>query len=237
MTDIDGQQTLATIVTNLPGSARVFERWGIDYCCHGQRPLDDACAELSVDVTSVLGELETLGDPTPAEWASLSTSELTEHIVEVHHKYLKAELPRLVALAQKVNAVHGGRHAELAEVAQLVERTQAELVPHMQREELMIYPAVRKVIVDPTFEPRFGNFDGPLSDLIREHDDQGEILDRLIEITDDFQVPADGCASYAALYDGLREMNQDTRLHVHKENNVLFPAVKELEANLAGASS
>lgn len=237
MTAIDGSQTLATIVTNLPASARVFERWGIDYCCHGQRPLDDACVELNVDVGSVLAELGTLGDPEPADWASLSTSELTEHIVEVHHTYLKAELPRLVSLAQKVNAVHGGRHAELAEVAQLVERAQAELVPHMQREELMIYPAVRKIIVDPTFEPRFGKFDGPLSDLIREHDDQGDILDRLIEITGDFQVPADGCASYAALYDGLRQMNQDTRLHVHKENNVLFPAVKELEESLATAVS
>lgn len=235
MTDFDHQQTLAQIVTDLPGSARVFERWGIDYCCHGQRPLDTACAELNVDTASVVAELSALGEPQRADWASLSPAELTEHIVSVHHSYLKEELPRLIALAEKVNSVHGGRHPELAEVLSLVRITEADLTPHMQREELVVFPAIRKIAQDPGFKPTFGSFSNPVSTLELEHDNQGRLLDRLAELTNDFTPPPDGCASYAALYDGLRTLNEDTRLHVHKENNILFPAVAAMEAELVGS--
>ena len=232
MTDFDSQQTLAQIVTDLPGSARVFERWGIDYCCHGQRPLDAACAELNVDTASVVADLTGLGEPQRADWASLSPADLTEHIVCTHHDYLKEELPRLIALATKVNSVHGERHPELAEVLTLIQMTEADLTPHMQREELVVFPAIRKMSEDPTFKPMFGNFTNPISTLMMEHDNQGRLLDRLIEVTGNFVPPGDGCASYAALYDGLRNLDQDTRLHVHKENNVLFPAVQAMEAQL-----
>ncbi|MEZ5310085.1 MAG: iron-sulfur cluster repair di-iron protein [Microthrixaceae bacterium] len=236
MSDIDPQQTLARLVTELPGSARIFERWGIDYCCHGQRALQAACADLNVDTRSVIAELDALGEPSPEEWATMAPDELTEHIVCVHHDYLREELPRLIALAEKVHSVHGGRHGELAEVAALVRMTEADLTPHMQREELVVFPAIRQMSTNPDFQPKFGNFDGPLSVLMAEHDNQGRLLDRLSEITADYTPPADGCASYAALYDGLRQLDQDTRLHVHKENNILFPAVKEMEAAVAVSS-
>lgn len=236
MTAIDQQQTLAQLVTELPGSARVFERWGIDYCCHGQRSLESACAELNVDTGSVLDDLGVLGEPVPADYASMSPPELTEHIVSTHHAFLKDELPRLLSLATKVHSVHGMRHQELGEVVTLIEMTRSDLVPHMQREELVVFPAIRRFSGDRSFQPKFGTFANPVSTLMEEHDNQGRLLDRLIEVTDNFTVPADGCASYAALYDGLRALDQDTRLHVHKENNILFPAVQEMEAELATSS-
>lgn len=232
MDRIDPQMTLAQIVTDLPESARVLDRWRIDYCCHGQRSLETACAELNIDAASVISDLSDLGAPDRQGWAAMSPSELTEHIVETHHEYLREEMPRLIALAMKVYSVHGSRHQELGEVAALVRMTKADLDPHMQREEVIVFPSIREMAADPTFQPKFGNFSYPLSVLMMEHDNQGRLLDRLTMITNTFTPPADACASYTALYDGLRALDADTRLHVHKENNILFPAVKAMEESL-----
>lgn len=233
---ISGERTLASLVTEYPGAARVFDRWGLDYCCEGKRSLAVAATALGVDSGSVIADLEALGAAKPADWAGMGPAEMTEHIESTHHELLWEELPRLHALAMKVNSVHGGRHAELAEVLTLVAMMRSELEPHMTREESVLFPAIRELAVSttrPSF--RFGSVTNPISVLMQEHDNQGRVMDRLIEVTDGYSIPADGCASYSALYSGLRELDEDTRLHVHKENNLLFPAVQELEAKLLPA--
>ncbi len=228
---IDPGRTLASLVTEIPGAPRVFDRWGLDYCCEGQRPLSAAAAALGVDTKSVIDDLVALGFTPQADWAAMGPAELTEHIVSTHHALLWEELPRLHALAQKVNSVHGGRHSELRDVLTLTQAMRGDLEPHMSREENVLFPAIRQIAAAteaPSFP--FGSVKNPISTLMAEHDTQGRLMDRLIEVTDGYSIPDDGCASYAALYDGLRQVDEDTRLHVHKENNILFPAVQELEA-------
>lgn len=228
---LDPERTLASLVTDVPGAARVFDRWGIDYCCEGQRPLSAATAALAIDTQSVLNDLAALEITEPEDWAAMGPAELTEHIESNHHAFLWEDLPLLHAQAQKVNSVHGGRHPELAEVLRLVETMRSDLEPHMTREETVLFPAIRQLAA--ATEPvsfAFGSVKNPISALMQEHDTQGRLMDQLIEVTDNYSVPADGCASYMALYSGLREVDEDTRLHVHKENNLLFPAVQELEA-------
>jgi regulator of cell morphogenesis and NO signaling len=229
------QVTLADLVTRHPGSARVLERHRLDYCCGGRRSLADACAEAGLDPAAVLAELDQ-APPSPApDWASMGPAELVDHLEATHHRYLWEELPRLEALAAKVQAAHGPRHPELASVAATFAALRADLEPHLTKEERILFPMIRELCASDT-SPSFhcGSLANPIRVMLAEHDRAGELLAELRTLTDDHRPPADGCASYRALYEGLAELEADTHLHVHKENNLLFPAVLAREAELVG---
>lgn len=223
-------QTLAAIIDANPSAARILERHDLDYCCHGQRTLEQACAELNLDPAVVQAELDA-APPQPAEWTSMTPRELVDHVESTHHVYLHEEMPRLAELANKVRMVHGERHPELQQVAETYLELQAELDPHLAKEEQVLFPMIREITSRPA-----GSAAGPMgvSNPIRvmmmEHDRAGELLAELRKLTNGYQTPADGCASYQALYKGLEELENDTHLHVHKENNNLFPAVLELDS-------
>jgi regulator of cell morphogenesis and NO signaling len=163
----------------------------------------------------------------------MGAAELADHIESTHHRYLWDELPRLTALADKVRDVHGRRHPELDDVAGCLAELRADLEPHLRKEEEVLFPLIRTLAV-ATSPPPFhcGSIGNPIAVMRREHDHAGELLARLRQLTDDFGPPADACASYTALYVGLGQLDADTHLHVHKENNVLFPLVETIEAAL-----
>jgi regulator of cell morphogenesis and NO signaling len=169
-------------------------------------------------------------EPTPA-WAALSPDQLVDHLEATHHAYLHAEMPRLHALAEKVADVHGDRHPELLAVLDTYAELRTDLEPHLAKEEQILFPMIRELVTSPV-PPRFhcGSLRNPISVMLAEHDRAGALLARLRSLTNGFEVPADGCASYRALHDGLAQLEADTHLHVHKENNLLFPAVVALEA-------
>ena len=215
---LDATRTLAEIVTERPSTARVFESFGLDYCCHGARPLAAACAEAELSSDDVLAALAAVdAGPTP-EWVAMSPAELVDHLESVHHAYLHAELPRLGALAEKVASVHGGRHPELLDVLADLMDLRDDLEPHLMKEERVLFPAIRQHVPGDRLA-------APISVMLAEHDTTGALLGRLQRSALDFAVPGDACGSYRALYHGLDELVCDTLLHVHKENNLLFPAV------------
>lgn len=226
--------TLAAIVDANPAAARILERHQLDYCCGGQRTLDQACAERDLDPVAVRTELDAVTAAPPADWATMSPAELVDHLETTHHQYLHSELPRLAALAHKVAGVHGHRHPELREIEATFAALQADLEPHLTKEERVLFPMIRE-LASATSAPSFhcGTLANPIRMMLVEHDRAGELLAELHSLTGGYQPPADGCASYRALYDGLAELEADTHLHVHKENNVLFPAVLASEAELA----
>lgn len=222
--------TLGTLVSEAPERASVFDRLGLDYCCHGDRTLADACDAQGLDVDEVVDALaQTRTDPAAAAWTNLGPAQLADHVVEVHHRYLWDELGPLEELATKVDGVHGGRHAELHEVAALVRELRGELEPHMEKEERVLFPAIHALVEGERAFP-FGSIENPIGMMRVEHERAGEILDRLHELSDGFRVPDDGCASYRSLYRRLGEVETDTHLHVHKENGVLFPTAAALAA-------
>lgn len=238
MSTIDVDTTLGAVVTAHPQLARELERQGLDYCCGGQRTIADASREVGIDPVAVVASLCSLSTPTDAQpWATMPVAELVDHVESTHHRYLWDELPRLSALIAKIVDVHGRHHPELATVRDVFMDVRAELEPHLTKEERVLFPAIREVAaarVRPSFP--FGSVANPISMMMLEHDRAGELLAMLRTVTDDYQVPADGCASYQACYEGLAELEADTHLHVHKENNLLFPAVVQIEEELpAGA--
>ena len=221
--------TLGDLVANAPARAAVLDRLGLDYCCHGQRSLDDACTAAGLDATTVAASLD-LVSATPATEHPSEPAQLTEHIEATHHAYLHAELPELVALAAKVASVHAERHPELGEVGVLVNELAADLEPHMLKEERILFPAIRALLAGTRAFP-FGTVRNPIAMMSIEHDRAGDLLAALRAATVGYRVPDDGCASYRALYERLAHMEADTHLHIHLENNVLFPAAVAAEAS------
>jgi regulator of cell morphogenesis and NO signaling len=231
--------SLGDLVTRRPAAARVFDTYGLDYCCGGFRTLAEACATAGVDPAVVEGALAALQDePTPAEWATLGPGALADHVQRVHHEHLAEELPRLRALLVKVYAAHRDNHPELDDVVEVFDALHDDLVPHLAKEDAILFPMIRDL--DAAFAARrglpplhCGSLANPIRVMLAEHEDAGVQLARLHAVTGGYAVPDDACASYRALYDGLLALDRDLRLHVHKESNVLFPEVLRMEAELA----
>ena len=218
-------RTLADLVGERPARAIVREGLGLDYCCHGERPLRDAADAAGIDPDRVVDALARsdaqASDARDDGAESLAPVELADHIVATHHRYLREQLPVLQGLAAKVRDVHGSRHPELRHVADVVEELAAELLPHLDVEERDLFPAVPRVIAGE--QP--ADVLPTVAQLRDEHVVAGNLLAVLRGASAGYEVPADGCASYRLLYEGLTALEADTFRHIHLENNVLFPAL------------
>ena len=231
------QTTIGQLVTERPGRARIFEAFGIDYCCGGKKLLADAIFDKGLDQSTVLTILDAFDDQAPQterDWSKATLAELADNIEQTHHAYLKNELPRLEFLVNKVANRHGELKPSLIELAQVFNAFKAELDSHMQKEEMVLFPICRQL--DQASGPqRFhcGSVENPIAVMIREHDDAGHALARMRTLTDNYTAPIDACNTYRALFDSLRELEQDMHRHVHKENSILFPRAVERESQLA----
>lgn len=227
--------TVGQLVLERPSRARVFEMFGIDYCCGGKKALEQACRDRRVDVNAVLDELRRNDERRSPErdWAALGLTGLADHIEQTHHEYLRQELPRLDFLTGKVAAAHGQRHPELVRLRDVFAALKAELLNHLQKEELVLFPLCRRLEAGEVDAPASGvGLQRPIDVLTHEHDDAGEALAEMRRLTNGFEPPADACNSYRALLDSLRELEADMHQHVHLENNVLFPAALKAYAAL-----
>lgn len=231
MTAISAETHVAALVLDEPSRARVFERYGIDYCCGGNVPLERACAERGLDVgvvTAALAEPPARGAE-DLDWRGASVATLVDHIVGQHHAYLRDELPPLGALVDKVARAHGDAHPELADVRETFTAVADELGSHMLEEEQVVFPACIALEGAPR-STGLASVGSPIAVMLHEHDEVGAGLARLRELTAGYEPPADACNSYRAMLDRLRTLEVDIHRHVHEENNVLFPLALALEA-------
>jgi regulator of cell morphogenesis and NO signaling len=240
MTTLTLDKTVGQLVTEHPDRSRIFERLGIDYCCGGKRSLKDACERLNLDPSAVLRELESADAAGSIEeetdWSTAPLGELVDHIVTTHHGYLREALPRLAYLAARVATVHGEAHPELRKLQRVYNAFQRELDQHMEKEERVLFPLCRELETARVL-PEFhcGSVNLPILRMMVEHQDAGDALARMRELTNDFTPPADACNTYRAMLAGLAELERDMHQHVHKENNILFPRAAAAEAALGGS--
>ena len=230
-------QTVREIALEQPSSIRVFESFGIDYCCGGRKPLAEACTATQVEVDQVLAALEAASaqPAQPAEdWTQEPLRALIGHIVATHHAYVKRELPRLAILAQKVVHRHGETMLELPEIQNTLANLDQELTSHLAKEELILFPhiaSLERARNEGTAKPAgcFGAVANPIQMMTQEHDAAGTLLARIRRLSGKFTPPAHACPTFHAFYAGLREFEQDLHRHIHLENNILFPRAIELE--------
>ena len=232
------EKTVGELVSERPGRSRVFEEYGIDYCCGGKKLLPEACAKKGVDIDELMRELakaDAAVQEDAIDYSVMALDELADHIVTTHHAYMAKELPRLKAMSAKVAKVHGDSDARLGELAQVVHALSTELQSHMMKEEKVLFPIIRQLTHADTL-PRMhcGKLANPIRVMEAEHDSAGGALESTRELTDGYVPPEWACNTYRALLDGLHELELDLHQHIHKENNILFPRALEREAALAG---
>ncbi len=209
-----GQRNVGEIAANLPGATAIFRRLGIDFCCHGELPLDEAARARGIDIDAIVEELSRL-DEGPSLDLPEDTAALTNHIYTRYHEVHRQQVPELIALARKVEQVHAGKPGVPAGLADALQDAIGELEVHMRKEELILFPAMRRQDAGP--------LDGPISQMRHDHLDHGALLERMAELTDDFTAPPGACGTWRALYAGAAQFRDDLIEHIHIENNILFP--------------
>ncbi|MFV1986151.1 MAG: iron-sulfur cluster repair di-iron protein [Gemmatimonadota bacterium] len=223
---ISTTDTVKDIVVAHPLATRVFQRHSIDFCCRGGIALSEACDKKGLDADRIAKEVEAeiagTGDDA-ARWEERPLDELIDHILTTYHEALRSELPRLQQMARKVLAVHGDKMPEvLPELHRVFSDLQTELESHMAKEEEILFPMIRAGHGE--------NAGAPITVMEHEHASAGAALERLRELTNDYQPPADACATWTGLWAGLADLEKELHLHIHLENNILFPRAMEEHA-------
>src|SRR5262245_10813865 len=231
--------TLADVAGTSLAAVRILEHHGLDYCCGGKRPFDEACIAHHLSPESVLREIEAASGEHMQEqdWQCAPLDELVQHIVKTHHEYLKLELPSLARRISKVHQVHGGRDPQmLGRLLEVFSALRRELEMHMRKEEVMLFPFIKQyaaAVKQRLRLPRtpFGSIANPIAAMEREHGDAGDALGELRALTQNYAMPSYGCGTVKALYDGLQALEADLHIHIHLENNILFPRAIALETS------
>ena len=226
---------IGDMVLEVPASMRVFEDLNIDYCCGGHRSLTEACALAGQPVAEVILRLEALqagatAPTNPKVWVEAPLTELVAHIEATHHTFTRDELARVAPLMEKVARVHGENHRELARLQQCFQAMQADLLPHLEKEEQILFPFIRGMgRTMESCEACFGTVANPVRAMQAEHEAVGDILREIRILTQDFTPPADACGSYRSLLMGLQQLEADLHLHIYLESHILFPRAVALE--------
>lgn len=221
-------------------AAAVFQKYGIDFCCKGNISIDEACKRqnlMTEDITRELKLLLASDQNHQADYLAWNPSFLADFIVENHHRYVQEKTPVILSFLAKLCQKHGDRHPELLEINKLFSDSATELANHMQKEEQILFPRIRSIAAMSADGPQdhlytSGILNAPIQVMMHEHDQEGERFRKIDILTDHYQPPADACNTYKVTYALLQEFENNLHLHIHLENNILFPKASQMEKEL-----
>ena len=236
----DEIKTVGEIVASDIRKAEIFRKYGIDFCCGGKKSLKEACEEKEVNIESLINELEVITvsqQNNAAHYNDWDLDFLVNYIIQNHHKYVLKAIPEISVYLDKVVSAHGDAHYELIEIQQEFTMLAKEMMQHMQKEEQVLFPYINELVNVSKNEgmlnqPHFGTILSPIAIMEKEHELAGNLMADIKELSSNFKAPEDACASYKYLYDQLSQFEEDLHMHVHLENNILFPRAIELEEQL-----
>lgn len=221
-------------------TATVFKQNGIDFCCNGNRTLEEVCKQKEMSVTNIIGELNQVSQQISAaqtDFNSWPLDLLADYIEKKHHRYVEEKIQEIKPYLDKICKVHGEHHPELYEINQLFNDSAGELAMHMKKEELILFPAVRRMVKAQMQKttperPQFGSVNNPIKMMMHEHNNEGERFRKIEELSNKYNPPQDACNTYRVSFAMLKEFEDDLHLHIHLENNILFPKALELEKHI-----
>lgn len=233
------EKTVRELALENPAATRVFEKLGLDYCCGGNKSLEEACRAANLSMDAVIDSLEMADHSTRAmqadhTWQTEPMADLISHIKTTHHKYTREEMARLAPLFDKVCSVHGQNHPELQQVRASFRGLVQELTTHMMKEEMVLFPYIVRmeeafIQKEPVLPSPFGSVQNPVSMMEHEHDSAGNALRAMREASSGYSAPTEACISYQTLYKALADFEADLHQHIHLENNILFPRAIAME--------
>lgn len=237
---LEKEETLGQIAAKDLRKVEIFKKYGLDFCCGGKQTVKEACAKKGLDLARIESELLMVDEnpvTRPLPYNDWTPDFLCDFIVNTHHRYVSKTLPDLLGYANKVSNAHGDRHPELLRINQLVQEINAEMTAHMMKEEKILFPFIKQLFLatenhQPLQAAHFGTVQNPVAMMESEHEEVGEKLAEIRSLTNQFSLPEGACGSYSVLYRLLEEFEEDLHLHVHLENNILFPKAIKLEKEI-----
>ncbi|WP_348798457.1 iron-sulfur cluster repair di-iron protein [Flavobacterium adhaerens] len=222
-------------------TAALFSKYGIDFCCKGDRTLEQVCEKKEVNPDDLLQEIEAILNTKSDEGIDFNSwplDLLADYIEKKHHRYVEEKTQIILPFLDKLCKVHGAHHPELFAINELFIGCAGELAQHMKKEELILFPFIKKMvqatITDELIaQPHFGTVENPIEMMKHEHDAEGERFRKIAELTNNYTPPADACNTYKVTFAMLQEFEQDLHKHIHLENNILFPKAIKLEKNFS----
>lgn len=239
--NITKETFIGDIVADNYKASSVFKKEGIDFCCNGNRSIAEVCENDEEKINKLIAQIRettataTGGKPSH-EFNHWPLDLLSDYIEKTHHRYVEAKTPEITEYLEKIVQVHGKEHPELLEVDKIFKETAGQLAMHMKKEELTVFPVIRKMIkTGKKARSVYGSIKVPIETMMSEHDDEGERFRQIAALTNNYTNPDDGCETYKVTLALLQEFEDDLHLHIHLENNILFPKAIELEESLPDA--
>lgn len=235
--NLSKESMVGEVVAKYYRTASVFKSHRIDFCCKGNRSINEVCEKNNLNPNSLIEELNDVAqraDDLTNDFQSWDMDLLADYIEKKHHRYVEKKIPELKAYLTKIVKVHGAQHPELIEIADLFTASAHELLEHMRKEETILFPYVRKMATDEiNQQPFFGSVHNPIKKMMQEHDNEGERFREIAALSKDYTPPEDACSTYTVAFAMLNEFEDDLHKHIHLENNILFPKAIEAERTLA----
>ena len=231
------QPTIGEYVAQDFRTAAVFSKYGIDFCCKGNRTIEEACEKKNLDFAKIENEVTNLLETTSEgaiDFKSWPSDLLVDYIEKTHHRYVEEKSAILIPFLDKLCKVHGSNHPELFQIYDLFKGCAGELAQHMKKEELILFPFIKKMTNairtgQELEQPHFGTVENPIAMMQDEHVTEGERFVKIAELTNNYTPPADACNTYKVTFSMLQEFEQDLHKHIHLENNILFPKAIEMQ--------
>jgi len=238
---IDNQSNIGKIVAENYKAAAVFKQYGIDFCCNGNRTIESACRKKQIDEEQLLAELQeavTQKGTGEIDFKSFPLDLLADYIEKTHHRYVDRKIREITPYLRRIVEVHGDNHPELLVVEQLFQQSAGDLTAHMKKEELVLFPAIRRLAQSQLSgstmsETPLGTIAEVIARMEQDHEAEGERFRHISELTDQYNPPADACNTYRVTFSLIDEFEEDLHRHIHLENNILFPKAIELEKTLS----
>lgn len=235
-----GNQIIGELVAKDYRTASIFKKYSIDFCCQGNRTIEEACEKKNIDTKKVLEDLVAMMEPkseSTTDYQSWPLDLLADYIEKKHHRYVQEKTLEIQPYLDKICKVHGERHPELLKIKEEFNASAGELAAHMKKEELILFPFIRKMTqakmenikVDAA---HFGTVINPIQMMMDEHTVEGNRFRKIEELSNNYTPPQNACNTYRVSFSLLKEFEQDLHLHIHLENNILFPKAIEIEKEL-----
>ena len=236
-------KTIGAFVAEDYRTAAVFTKYKIDFCCKGNRTINEVCEKQEIDSKELLKKIQdaflgssvtVLNSNNKIDFNSWPLDLLAEYIEKTHHRYVEDKSIVIMQFLNKLCSVHGANHPELFQINELFTECAGELAQHMKKEELMLFPFIKKMIKaketeEDLMQPPFGTVSNPIAMMMHEHDTEGERFREIASLTNDYTAPSDGCTTYKVTFAMLKEFEENLHTHIHLENNILFPKAMVLE--------